>query len=137
MIDFAIDDDAQMLLDAVERFCREQLTPHSRAAEAAREPGAPTRQIYHDLGLMGLEAPGEGLGVVGRCLVNESLGRADAGAALALDRLGPAGYALWAMADHQGVEDILGDPQRRAWLVTSEDGAINVSERAASGELHF
>jgi hypothetical protein len=86
---------------------------------------------------MALETPGEGLGQVGRCLVNEVLGRGDPGAALALDRLGPAGYALRAMEDGEGVADVLADPSRRAWLATPDDGAVDVSEQTASGTLHF
>jgi alkylation response protein AidB-like acyl-CoA dehydrogenase len=137
MIDFAIGDDAAMLLDAVARFGREQLAPRMRAAEAARAPDAQTRALYESLGLMGLEFSGGGLGLLDRCLVNEALGRADAGAALALDRLGAAGYALWALDGREGVDAVLADPTRRAWLVTPEDGVINVSERSATGSLHF
>jgi alkylation response protein AidB-like acyl-CoA dehydrogenase len=75
--------------------------------------------------------------MVERCLVNELLGAADAGAALALDRLGAAGYALWAADDEEAVAEVLGDSRRRAWLVTPEDGAVNVTERTASGGIHF
>jgi len=137
MIDFSVTGDAQILLDTVTRFAREHLTGTARAAESARAPDADGKRLYEDLGLMGLEAPGAGLGMLERCLVNEILGRADAGAALALDRLGPAGYALWAAEDHESVAAILADPGRRAWLATPEDGAMNVSERAASGEIYF
>jgi alkylation response protein AidB-like acyl-CoA dehydrogenase len=137
MIDFAIAEDTRLLLDAVERFVRARLVPHARSAEAARRPDADTAALYEDLGLMGLEAPGAGLGLVGRCLVNERLGRGDAGAALALDRLGAAGYGLWAMGGPDVVEEVLGDPTRRAWLVVPEDGVLNVSERIAAGAVHF
>lgn len=137
MIDFTLDQDARMLLDAVTRFSRERLVPHIRTAEADRAPDADTVRLYEGLGLMGLEAPQEGLGMQARCLVNEALGRADPGAALALDRLGPAGYALWAVDEREAVADLLADSTRRAWLSTPEDGAVNVSERAATGTLHF
>jgi alkylation response protein AidB-like acyl-CoA dehydrogenase len=137
MIDFALDDDLQILLDAVERFARERLTPAVRTAEAERAPAAATVRLYEDLGLMGLEAPGQGLGMVSRCLVNEVLGRGDPGAALALDRLGPAAYALWAAEDHEGIAEVSADPGRRAWLATPEDGIVNVTERTATGTLHF
>lgn len=137
MIDFSVDEDARILLDAVERFSRDHLVPHVRSAEAARAPAAETVRIYEALGLMGLEAPDEGLGMVDRCLVNEVLGRGDPGAALRLDRLGPAGYALWAVDDRETIAEVLGDPARRAWLTTPEDGAVNVSERVATGTLHF
>lgn len=137
MIDFAVGDEAQMLVDAVERFAREQLAPQVRAAESARAPASEAVKVYETLGIMGLEAPGEGLSMVARCLVNEILGRGDPGAALALDRLGAAGYAFWAVGDRETVDEVLGDPRRRAWLATPEDGLVNVSEREASGELYF
>lgn len=137
MIDFTLDGEQQMLVDAVERFSRERLAPYARAAEADRTPAADTVQIYEDLGLMGLEAPGEELGMVSRCTVNEVLGRGDPGAALRLDRLGASAYALWAVDDRETVADILADPSRRAWLTAPEDGAANVSERLATGTLHF
>lgn len=137
MIDFSIGDDAAMLLDAVERFSRDHLIPHAREAEAARGPAADAVAIYERLGLMGLEAPGEGLGLTGRCLVNEVLGRGDAGAALALDRLGAAAYAFWAVDDRESVAAILDDPARRAWLAIPEDGRVSATERTASGILHF
>jgi alkylation response protein AidB-like acyl-CoA dehydrogenase len=137
MIDFSVSDDARMLLDAVERFTRERLTPELRQAETDRAPAADTVRVYEDLGLIALEAPGAGLGMLERCLVNEALGRGDPGSALTLDRLGPAGYALWAAEDREGVEAIVADPGRRAWLVTPEDGTVNVTEREASGTVHF
>lgn len=137
MIDFSVGDDAQMLLDAVERFARERLAPHARTAESERRPAARTVDLYEDLGIIALETPGAGLGMVERCLVNEALGRGDAGAALALDRLGPAGYALWQAEDFESAEAVAADRSRRAWLVTPEDGVVNVTERSATGTVHF
>jgi alkylation response protein AidB-like acyl-CoA dehydrogenase len=137
MIDFAAGDEAQMLQDAVERFCREHLIPELRSAEAARAPAATTATLYERLGLMGLEAPGAGLGMVERCLVNEALGRGDAGAALALDRLGPAGYALWETNDDDTAQEILADPTRRAWLITPHDAALTMSGNTVSGTVAF
>jgi len=137
MIDFTLGDDARMLLDAVERFGRDHLLPNARSAEADRTPDPRTVRLYEDLGLMALEAPGEGLGLEERCLVNESLGRADPGAALSLDRLGPAGYAFWACGDAESAAEIVADPSRRAWLAIPEDGMVNVTERTATGTVHF
>ncbi|MFW6093844.1 MAG: acyl-CoA dehydrogenase family protein [Pseudomonadota bacterium] len=139
MIDFGLDDEIRILLDAVERFAREHLEPRARDAEAARRPDRDTTAVYESLGLMGLEAPGfePGLSMVARCLVNATLGRGDPGAALALDRLGAAAYAFWAADDAEAVDAIIADPGRRAWLAAPEDGMINVSEREANGELHF
>jgi alkylation response protein AidB-like acyl-CoA dehydrogenase len=137
MIDFDIGEDAALLQDAVARFAREALAPNARQAEADRGPDDPTRRLYESLGLMGLELQGDGIGMVARCLVNEALGGADPGAALRLDRLGAAGYALAALDGLEGVDALIADPARRAWLVTPEDGAVNVTERTASGTVHF
>lgn len=59
---------------------------------------AEVRAAWEQIGLSGLEWPaslgGAGLGPLARVLVNEELGAADAGAALALDGLGPCVGAL-------------------------------------------
>lgn len=136
MIDFGIGEDESLLRDAVQRFAREALAPQARVAEANRAVDPTTVALYESLGLMGLEFGDGGLGMQARCLVNETLGTADPGAALALDRLGCAGYALWALDGREGVETVSADPGRRAWLATPEDGAVNVTERHASGVLH-
>lgn len=137
MIDFDTGEDAALLQDAVTRFARDALAPNARRAEADRRPDDATRHLYESLGLTAFELRGEGLGMVARCLVNEALGAADPGAALRLDRIGAAGYALAALDGVEGVEALIADPARRAWLVTPEDGAVNVTERTASGTLHF
>lgn len=137
MIDFTIGDDARILVEAVERFARERLASAARTAEAQRTPDDAGRRLYEDLGLIGLELPGTGLGMVERALVNEALGRADPGAALALDRLGTAAYGLLAAEDAVTADAIAADPARRAWLVTPEDGLLSVTERHATGEVHF
>jgi alkylation response protein AidB-like acyl-CoA dehydrogenase len=137
MIDFEIGEDAALLQDVVERFAGDVLRQRARQAETDRGPDETARRVYESLGLMGLEFRGDGLGMVARCLVNEILGGADPGAALCLDRIGAAGYALVALDGVEGVDALIADPTRRAWLVTPEDGAINVTERAASGTLHF
>ncbi|MEQ9001998.1 MAG: acyl-CoA dehydrogenase family protein [Pseudomonadales bacterium] len=137
MIDFGIGEDETLLRDAVERFARDALAPQARVAEANRAPDPATIALYESLGLMGLEFADGGLGMQARCLVNQILGGADPGAALALDRLGHAGYALWALDGSEGVAAVTDNPHRRAWLATPEDGAVNVTERRASGVLHF
>ncbi len=137
MIDFTIGDDARILMDAVARFGQERLAPAARTAEAARAPDDTARRLYEDLGLIGLELPGTGLGMVERALVNEALGRADPGAAMALDRLGSAAYGLLSAEDAAAAEAIAADPARRAWLATPEDGLLSVTERHATGDVHF
>ena len=137
MIDFTIGDEARILLDAVDRFGQDRLAPAARTAEAGRTPDSAARQLYEDLGLIGLELPGTGLGMIERVLVNEALGRADPGAALALDRLGTGAYGLLAADDTPTAEAIAADPARRAWLVTPEDGLLSVTERHATGDVHF
>ena len=82
------------------------------------------QHLYGDLGLGSLELPealgGAGLGALARVLVNEELGAADAGAALALDPLGPALYPLVAFggddALHTHALPLLQRPGARAVL---------------------
>jgi alkylation response protein AidB-like acyl-CoA dehydrogenase len=137
MIDFDITGDQEILLDTVQRFVRQELEPAMRASEAARTVPDSAVDTWESLGLMALEAPGEELGMLTRCLVNEVLGHADPGAALALDRVGPAAHALWAVAGIDAVEGIVSDRARRAWLATADDGALRVGNTTVNGVLHW
>ncbi len=97
-MDFGIGDDDQLILDSLTGFATEQLRPNLRAFEAARAVSAQVATAFGELGFERLQLAedlgGAGLGMLTRVLANVALARADAGAALALDRLGPALYAL-------------------------------------------
>jgi alkylation response protein AidB-like acyl-CoA dehydrogenase len=137
MIEFNLTLDQHILIDAVDRFVQEELAPQARTAEQARSPSAETVERYESLGLSRLEDPDAGLGVLTRCLVNESLARGDVGAALALDRLGPAATAVRMVEGFGGIEAIAGDRTRRAWCVTPEDGSLRIERNELSGSVHW
>jgi alkylation response protein AidB-like acyl-CoA dehydrogenase len=97
-MDFGIGDEDQLILDSLTGFAAEQLRPNLRAFEAARAVAPEVAATFGEMGFERLELAetlgGAGLGMLTRVLANLTLARADAGAALALDRLGPALYAL-------------------------------------------
>jgi alkylation response protein AidB-like acyl-CoA dehydrogenase len=137
MIDFTISEDQQIILDAVARFVRQELAPGMREAEQARTPSPAVVRHFEALGLMGLERPGTGLGMLTRCLVNAALAGGDAGAALALDRVGPAAHALLALGGDDLVDAIATDPNRRAWCATLADGQFRIDDKTIDGVLHW
>jgi alkylation response protein AidB-like acyl-CoA dehydrogenase len=103
MIDFEPGDELSLLQETTRAFATQWLRPRERDHEAAREIGAEVREAYEKIGLSSVELPerlgGAGLGALARALVLEELGAADPGAALALDPLGPALYALQELGD--------------------------------------
>jgi alkylation response protein AidB-like acyl-CoA dehydrogenase len=128
-LDFGIRDDDQMIVESLSAFAREQLRPNLRAAEAARAPSPEVRARFAALGFEALDVPeaadGIGLGILSRTLANRTLGQADAGAALALDRLGPAVYALEAFGGAEAVSRFAGPmlqkPDARMALVIEDE----------------
>lgn len=133
-MEFGIRDDDQMIVDSLTAFAGEQLRPNLRAAEAARAPSPEVRASFAELGFEALDVPeaanGVGLGVLTRALANRTLGQADAGAALALDRLGPAVYVLEAFGGAEAVARLAGpileNPDTRvALVVENEDRALS------------
>ena len=89
MFDLAPAEDLELLVATARSFASDELAPKLREVEAEREVSAAVRDSFAQIGLAGLELPeslgGAGLGALARALVNEELGAADAGAALALD----------------------------------------------------
>jgi alkylation response protein AidB-like acyl-CoA dehydrogenase len=112
MIDLELDDELSLLLETTRAFGAEWLRPREREHEDARAVSPDAREAFDKIGLAALELPerlgGAGLGAIPRAVVLEELGAADAGAALALDPLGPALYALQELG--QGALDELGTP---------------------------
>lgn len=98
MIDFELPEELDLLRETAHSFCEEQLRPREREHEQKRGIEAGVAEQFHEIGLAGVELPerlgGAGLGALARAIVLEELGAADPGAALALDPLGPAAYAL-------------------------------------------
>ena len=94
MFDFEYGDDMDLIVETARSFATDELLPKLRDHESARAVEPDVRKAYEEIGLAGRELPesrgGAGLGTVARVLVNEELAAGDAGAALALDPLGPA-----------------------------------------------
>jgi alkylation response protein AidB-like acyl-CoA dehydrogenase len=98
MIDFDLPPELELLRDTARAFAEAELRPRERDHERDRKLDPQALARAREIGLATLELPeslgGAGLGALAKALVQEELGAADAGAALALDPLGPALYAL-------------------------------------------
>ena len=101
--DFELSGELALLQRTTRAFAQQQLEPAIRTAEANRRVDAQVRAAFDAIGLgeleLGQELGGHGLGALARVVVNEELGAGDPGAALALDRAGPAFYVLSALGD--------------------------------------
>jgi alkylation response protein AidB-like acyl-CoA dehydrogenase len=136
-IDFGVSDDNQLIIDSLSGFAAEQLRPNLRAFETARAVAPEVAATFAEMGFERLQLledlGGAGLGMLTRVLANLTLARADAGAALALDRLGPALYALQELGGAAAVEQyalpLLDKPSARAVLVID-----HADRRAKAGD---
>lgn len=143
MFDLDLDEDLSLLEQTARSFAREQLTPRLREAESARDVDAAARNAFAQIGLAGLELPealgGAGLASLARCVVNEELAAADAGAALALDALGPALYPLAELGGDAALRELalplLGREGARAALVLGDDAGLVLSGDRVSGRV--
>jgi alkylation response protein AidB-like acyl-CoA dehydrogenase len=143
MIDLDLGDELGLLVQTAQSFAREQLAPHHRAAESARQLAAPVREAFAQIGLAGLELPeslgGAGLGPLARALVNEELAAGDPGAALALDPLGPALYPLVELGGERALDrlaaPLLAGAGERAVLVCAEDAQLELDGERVSGSV--
>lgn len=142
-ISFTLDDDLEMIEQTVRKFGAERLRPLLRKHEDDRAVGSDIIDEFVGLGFDRLEIPpalgGSGLGVLARVLVNRHLGSVDAGAALALDRIGPALYALQAFGGDAAVErhlvPLLEQPGARAVLVHETGSSLKVVGARVTGEI--
>jgi len=136
MFDFDLGDDLELIVETARGFAAEELQPRLREHETGREVDAGVRKAYREIGLAGLELPerlgGAGLGALARALVNEELGAGDAGAALALDPLGPALYPLLELGGEAALEELavplLEAEAARAVLVAECDARLDVGD---------
>ncbi len=140
MFDFGLGEDLELIVETARSFARDELEPRLREHEGARAVAPSICQTFAEMGLAGLELPGAlqgaGLGAVARVLVNEELAAGDAGAALALDPLGPAFYPLAELGGEQALREfvlpLLEIAGARALLVADADADLQVAD-AVSG----
>jgi len=143
MFDFALDEELALIAKSAADFAAAELAPHLREAEAARAVAGAVAKRFAETGLAGLELAeahgGAGQGALARALVNEELGAADPGAALALDPLGPALYALREVGGEEAVRThaapLLGAPGARAVLVFEADAALGEADGRVLGTV--
>ncbi len=143
MFDLDPEEELQLLVETARSFAEEELAPGIREFEAARGVAPKVRESFNQIGLAGLELPeglgGAGLGAVARVLVNEELGAVDAGAALALDPLGPALYALAEVGGEEALRELalplLERESARAVLVTPGDAQLELGQSSVSGTV--
>ena len=135
-MNLALDEDLELIVATARRFGEDVLVPRMRTAEADRALDRETRQAFEEIGLAALEWPeamgGAGLGCLARVLVNEELGAADAGAALALDRIGPA---LYPMLEAGGDLEALIEIPGRVLLACDLDGELSIDSKRVNGSV--
>jgi alkylation response protein AidB-like acyl-CoA dehydrogenase len=133
-MDFELGDDLELIVETARSFATEQLFPRLREHERERAVAPATRKIFAEMGLAGLELPeslgGAALGALARVLVNEELAAGDAGAALALDPLGPALYPLLEVGGEAALatfaSPLLETDGARAVLVSERDAELTI-----------
>jgi alkylation response protein AidB-like acyl-CoA dehydrogenase len=133
LFDWSIPEELELIVATTRDFARAQLAPRVREAEAARGVAPEIAARFAELGLATLELPvaldGAELGAVARALVNEELGAADPGAALALDPLGAALYPVLEAGGEDAVREhllpLLARSGARALLVTAHDARLD------------
>jgi alkylation response protein AidB-like acyl-CoA dehydrogenase len=126
MFDFSLAPELELIARTTAEFAAAELAPRIREAEAARGVEPAVARRFAETGLAGLELAealgGAGQGALARALVNEELGAGDPGAALALDPLGPALYAVREVGGEDAVRThlapLLAAPGARAVLVS-------------------
>jgi alkylation response protein AidB-like acyl-CoA dehydrogenase len=143
VFDFGLTEELALLQGTARSFAEKELWPRLRSAEAARAVEPSVYAAYARTGLRGLELPpalgGAGMSLLARVLVNEELGAADPGAALALDGFGPAASALVALGEGAELAELIAplaaDPEARAWVVSAHDARFAAAHGKLSGEV--
>jgi len=102
-MNFASNETDDILWENIARFAAEELRPRLREFEAARSVAGDVQERFAALGFGAIDLPedlgGAGLGLLSRVRMNRLLAEADSGAALALDRFGPAACVIEAFGD--------------------------------------
>jgi len=142
MFDFELGEDLELIVETAKSFAQDELYPQLREHEGARAVQPTIRKTFTEIGLAGLELPeslgGAGLGALARALVNEELAAGDAGAALALDPLGPALYPLLELGGEVALQQfalpLLEAEGSRAVLVSQADAKLEIGD-TVSGQV--
>jgi alkylation response protein AidB-like acyl-CoA dehydrogenase len=136
MFDFELGEDLELIVETTKSFSQDELFPKLREHEAARAVEPAIRKTFAEIGLVGLELPeslgGAGLGALARALVNEELAAGDAGAALALDPLGPALYPLLELGGEDALREfalpLLELDGARALFIVEADAELEIGD---------
>jgi acyl-CoA dehydrogenase len=134
---FASNETDDILSETIARFAAEELRPRLREFEAARSVAKVVQDRFEALGFCAVDLPedlgGAGLGLARRVRLNRLLAEADAGAALALDRFGPAVYLIEAFAGRDLLKkycDVIASrPEARIVLLVDPDIVPSGAER--------
>jgi len=140
-MNFASSETDDIMSETIVRFAAEELRPRLREFEAAGCVSADLHARFEALGFAAVDLPedcgGTGLGLGGRLRLNRLLAEADAGAALALDRFGPAVYVVEAFGSRDLLKrylDLLASrPELRLALVIDPD-SVSASEGPVRGK---
>ncbi|MBV1932158.1 MAG: acyl-CoA dehydrogenase family protein [Porticoccaceae bacterium] len=125
MFDLSLNEDISMIQDVVRRFATDMLSENYRDFEADKAIPESVLSAYAEMGLASLEVPeslgGAALGSTAKAVILEELGFGDPGAALALDGIGPALYAVADVGGDSALEEyivsLLDKPDARALLI--------------------
>jgi alkylation response protein AidB-like acyl-CoA dehydrogenase len=134
VFEFDRGEDLELIVETARSFAVGELFPRLRDHERERAIDPAVRRAWADIGLAGLELPeaagGAGLGALARVLVNEEIAAGDAGAALALDPLGPALYPLLEVGGDEALRafalPVLEMQDARAVLVSGLDAELEI-----------
>jgi alkylation response protein AidB-like acyl-CoA dehydrogenase len=134
---FASNETDDILSDTIARFATEELRPRLREFEAQMAVAKDVHERFEALGFFAVDLPedvgGAGLGLASRVRVNRLLAEADAAAALALDRFGPAAYVIEAFGDRDLLKEyceiIARRPEARIVLLVDTDTLFSEAER--------
>ena len=139
MFELGLSDEGQLVQDTARRFATQRLAPRLREHERARGVEAPLVEEFSRLGLATIDLPvalgGQGHGSSFKVLVLEELATVDAGAALALDRLGLAAYALAELGADAEIANSVRRAEFRAGAVEDVEGRLTMTDGTLSGSI--
>ncbi len=143
MFDLQLSEEQLLLRESAQRFAQSELLPAMREAEKSRGISDAVRKSASAIGLDRLAIPealgGSELGCLAQAIVNEELGAADPGAALACDPLGPAILALRELPETERDQIIasLLENQERCTIVDRSDGTFDSDDETTRGTIEW